>query len=148
MSFYNTTKTLAGITFFAVSVASAQVSEKFLDAVAQVESSGRANAIGDGGKALGMFQLHRAAWEDASKVDRTLGDYKTGALNPATARRAARVYFEILSARLVRAQAANSPANLYAAYNLGFAGFSRRGFSLVKCPASTQKAVKKLEAML
>ena len=126
----------------------AQVSDKFLDAVAMVESSGKTNAIGDNGKALGMFQLHRDAWEDAAKIDPSLGDYKTGALNRETSRRAARVYFNILSARLIRANAANSPANLYAAYNVGFAGFSKRGFSLSKCPVSTQKAVKKLEAML
>ena len=124
------------------------ITDKFLDAVAMVESSGRTNAIGDGGKALGMFQLHRAAWEDAAKIDRSLGDYKTGAMNRETSRRAARVYFSILSARLIRAQAANSPAHLYAAYNVGFTGFSKRGFDLAKCPASTQKAVKKLEALL
>ena len=125
------------------------ITDKFLDAVAMVESSGRTNAVGDGGKALGMFQLHRAAWEDAAKIDPTLvKDYKTGALNPATARRAARVYFEILSARLIRANVAPSPAALYAAYNCGFAGFSKRGFDLAKCPSSTQKAVKKLEALL
>lgn len=124
------------------------ISDKFLDAVAMVESSGRTNAVGDGGKALGMFQLHRAAWEDAAKIEPSLGAYKTGALNPATARRAARVYFQILSARLIRANVAPSPAMLYAAYNCGFTGFSKRGFDLSNCPASTQKAVKKLEALL
>lgn len=124
------------------------ITDKFLDAVAMVESSGRTNAIGDGGKALGMFQLHRAAWEDAAKIDRSLGDYKTGALNRETSRRAARVYFQILSDRLIRAQAANSPAMLYAAYNCGFTGFSKRGFDLTKCPASTQKAVKKLNSLM
>lgn len=128
--------------------ASLIISDKFLDAVAMVESSGKTNAIGDNGKALGMFQLHRAAWEDALQIDRTLGDYKTGALNRETSRRAARVYFQILSARLIRANIAPSPATLYAAYNCGFTGFSKRGFDLSKCPVSTQKAVKKLEAML
>lgn len=141
-------QTLAAIALLACYSASAHVTEKFLDAVAQVESSGKPNAVGDGGKALGMFQLHRAAWEDAAKIDRSLGDYNTGALNPETSRRAARVYFNALSARLIRAHVANSPANLYAAYNLGFTGYSKRGFSLGKCPATTQRAVKKLTTLL
>lgn len=129
--------------------ASAAISEKFLDAIAHIESSGRSRVIGDGGKARGMFQLHRAAWEDARKISPLIGDYQTGALNPATARQVARVYLNILAARLERALGyAPTSGQVYAAFNLGFAGFKKRGFDLNRCPVTTQKAVKKLEVML
>lgn len=42
--------------------------EKLLDAIATVESGGEAdpdNAVGDGGKALGAFQIWRPYWTDA-----------------------------------------------------------------------------------
>ena len=41
-----------------------------LDAIRSVETGGEAdpaNAIGDGGKALGPFQIHRAYWIDATE---------------------------------------------------------------------------------
>lgn len=36
-----------------------------LNAIATVESNGRDDAVGDGGKALGRFQLWRVYWADA-----------------------------------------------------------------------------------
>lgn len=45
-----------------------------LDAIRQVESSGRANPPdGDGGKAIGPFQIHRIYWHDAIDYDPDLG---------------------------------------------------------------------------
>lgn len=133
---------------FALPCSAQVVTEKFLDAVAMVESSGRLNAVGDSGKALGQFQLHRAAWEDASKIDPLLGDYKTGALDREKSRRAARIYFNILSARLGSRNIPKTPQMLYAAYNVGFGGLSKRGFNLSKCHATTKTAIKKLESYL
>lgn len=39
-----------------------------------VESGGNINAIGDGGKAIGPFQLHEVYWEDAAQQDPSLKD--------------------------------------------------------------------------
>lgn len=52
-------------------------SAKFLNAVRMVESSGNDSAVGDGGAAIGPFQIHRAYWRDAVEYDRTLlsGEY-------------------------------------------------------------------------
>ncbi len=36
-----------------------------LAAIRQVESSGNDKAVGDGGKARGPYQIHRAYWQDA-----------------------------------------------------------------------------------
>ena len=47
-----------------------------LDAIRAQESGGHpdpANAVGDGGKALGPYQIHRSYWLDAVNFDKTLG---------------------------------------------------------------------------
>ena len=36
-----------------------------LDAICWVESRGRANAVGDGGRSIGPYQIQRAYWQDA-----------------------------------------------------------------------------------
>ena len=46
-----------------------------LDAIEAVETGGHrdpANAVGDGGKALGPMQIHRVYWQDAVEHDPTL----------------------------------------------------------------------------
>ena len=46
-----------------------------LDAIRQVETGGcadPANAVGDGGKALGPYQIHRVYWQDAVERDPSL----------------------------------------------------------------------------
>lgn len=40
----------------------------------EVESKGNINAIGDGGKAIGPFQIHQIYWNDASQYDPSLKD--------------------------------------------------------------------------
>ena len=46
-----------------------------LDAIERVETGGHrdpANAVGDGGKALGPMQIHRVYWQDAVQFDPSL----------------------------------------------------------------------------
>ena len=76
------------------SVALAQPSENLLDAIEQVESSGMgANTPdGDGGKAIGPFQIHRAYWRDAVEFDRTIGGKYEDCRKPEYARKVVRAY--------------------------------------------------------
>lgn len=50
---------------------------KFLDALREVETGGQPNegrdAVGDGGKALGPYQIHKSYWQDAVDFDKTIG---------------------------------------------------------------------------
>jgi hypothetical protein len=39
---------------------------KFLSILARVESGGKTNAIGDGGKAIGIYQIHYSCWQDTT----------------------------------------------------------------------------------
>ena len=73
----------------------AQPSDKLLDAIEQVESSGRgANTPdGDNGKAIGPFQIHYVYWKDAVEYDKSLAN-KTyqDCRDPKYARKVAKAY--------------------------------------------------------
>jgi len=62
-----------------------------LDAIARVESNHDPDAVGDGGRAIGPYQIHRAYWADGT---RTLGvdwSYRQ-AKDPRKARQVVRAY--------------------------------------------------------
>ena len=42
--------------------------ERLLDAIARIESHCDPNAVGDGGRALGAYQIHRAYWEEGTEL--------------------------------------------------------------------------------
>lgn len=69
-----------------------KVSDRFLDAIMMVESGGDPNAVGDGGKAIGAFQIHRGYWKDAVAFDKTLGGTYNDCFDPAYARRVVVAY--------------------------------------------------------
>lgn len=120
-----------------------------IDAIAQVESSGNAKAIGDGGRSIGAYQLSAACWRDVQKVEPRVGEYLSGAPDPARSRLAARTYLTILAARFHRAtNRTPTPGELYGCYNVGFSRFQSLGFDLKRAPKTTQKAVKKLEGLM
>jgi hypothetical protein len=65
--------------------------ERLLDAIARVESHYDPNAVGDGGRALGAYQIHRVYWEDGTAflgVDWPHRD----ATDPKKARRVVKAY--------------------------------------------------------
>lgn len=74
------------------SVASAQPSERLLNAIRQVESGGREDLVGDGGRAIGPYQIHRAYWVDAVRADPSLGGKYEDCKREAYARRVVRAY--------------------------------------------------------
>lgn len=58
--------TIAILILSAASAFAAELDPKFLHALNMVEASGReGNIVGDNGKALGPFQIHRSYWQDA-----------------------------------------------------------------------------------
>ena len=42
--------------------------EDLMDAIEQVESGGNANAVGDGGAAIGAFQIHKIYVDDVNRI--------------------------------------------------------------------------------
>lgn len=65
--------------------------ELLLDAIATVESRNSPTAQGDGGRALGPYQIHRAYWADATRLLGVDWGY-ADAQDPAKARQAVRAY--------------------------------------------------------
>jgi len=65
--------------------------DRLLDAIAHVESNHNARAVGDGGRALGTYQIHRRYWEDGTRFLRVDWSYDQ-ARDPAKARQVVRAY--------------------------------------------------------
>ncbi|HOV76799.1 MAG TPA: transglycosylase SLT domain-containing protein [Sedimentisphaerales bacterium] len=42
--------------------------ERLLDAIAEVESRNDPNAVGDQGRAIGAYQIHRRYWQDGTRI--------------------------------------------------------------------------------
>jgi hypothetical protein len=69
--------------------------DRILDAIRQVETGGCKNpseAVGDGGKAIGPFQIHLGYWKDAVAFDKSLGGTYNDCRKPEYARRVVRAY--------------------------------------------------------
>lgn len=66
--------------------------DKIIPALVRVESKGDPKAVGDGGRAIGILQIHRCYWKDAVEFDKTLGGKYEDCFNPDYARRVVRAY--------------------------------------------------------
>ena len=67
--------------------------DQLLDAIARVESRHDANAVGDSGRAIGAYQIHRRYWQDGTRILGVDWDYKE-ATDPVKARKIVRAYIE------------------------------------------------------
>jgi hypothetical protein len=65
--------------------------ERLLDAIAQVESRSDHTAVGDGGRAIGIYQIHRRYWQDGTRILGTNWPYADAA-DPAKAKQVVRAY--------------------------------------------------------
>jgi len=65
--------------------------ERLLDAIAQVESRRDPNAVGDHGRAVGVYQIHRRYWQDGTRILGRDWPYADAA-DPAKARQVVRAY--------------------------------------------------------
>jgi len=65
--------------------------ERLLDVIAEIESSNNPAAIGDGGCAIGVYQIHRPYWQDGTRILGVDWDYGC-ALYPEKSRRVVRAY--------------------------------------------------------
>lgn len=85
---------LCACAFLSLAAGRADRYQTLLPAIEQVESGGRADAVGDGGKAVGILQIHPIMVED---VNRIIGDTKytlADRLDPAKSRDMFRIYSE------------------------------------------------------
>lgn len=84
----------ASIALFACAANAAPPSDRLLDAIATVESDNNPAAVGDGGKAIGVFQIHKVYWQDAVDHDPSIGGCYEDCRDPAYARRIVIAYMD------------------------------------------------------
>ena len=65
--------------------------DRLLDAIAKVESRNDPDAVGDGGRAIGVYQIHRLYWKDGIRILDVEWPYKE-ARDPRKARRVVTAY--------------------------------------------------------
>ena len=65
--------------------------ERLLDTIARIESHGDPNAVGDGGRALGAYQIHRTYWQDGTELLGADWPHRDAA-DPKKARRVVKAY--------------------------------------------------------
>jgi hypothetical protein len=127
--------------------ASATVSPAWRDAIIRVESAGNPNAVGRLGE-RGLCQFFPAAWSDTSRWRRAHGlpvySYSL-AHDPEAGLAYASSWLTLLEDRLT-ATLRRRPTigELYAAHQLGFAGFKAKGFDLSRCPTITKVVAARL----
>ncbi len=134
-------------------LASEAVSDPIVQAVEQVESSGRGAKTpdGDGGLAKGCLQWHSVAWKDCSAIRRKAGlkvyPYADAA-NPAKARDYARTWLTVLKVRLaVQIGRQPFPGEIWLAWNLGWTGFGRYGFQWASVPSAKFDKARKVNTL-
>lgn len=69
-------------------------SESLLAAIRHVESGGNDLAVGDGGKAIGPYQIHRIYWTDAVSFDRSIKGRYEDCYDPAYAAKVVKAYLK------------------------------------------------------
>ena len=65
--------------------------ELLLNAIAAVESRHDSGAVGDNGRAVGIYQIHRSYWADGTRILGVTWDYRD-ARDPQKARQVVRAY--------------------------------------------------------
>jgi hypothetical protein len=126
---------------------------RLLDAVCQIESCGGKYIYGDGGLSLGYYQIQKAAWSDVSdwrkKKNVAVYDYERNVLKPEISRSYAADYLTMIYERLLKQyQREPSPAEIYAAYNMGLNSFRKCSYDLARVNPVTAGKCQRLAALL
>jgi hypothetical protein len=109
-----------------------QSAPQILRAIAIVESGEDPRAIGDSGKALGAWQMHPKAWEDANAFRKAQGLpalSRAKWMSPGVQEDMAKAFLSVIQTRLARAGVVRpTPGQIALCWNMGFAGAKARGF--------------------
>ena len=115
------------------------VTDDLVDKFAMVESNYNHIAVGDGGKALGAWQMHKDAVDESlnSLYRKTgndmrplgMGWNKGTMFDPLQSRMIAKAYMTILEEQMIKLKVQPTPIKLYMAWNMGFTGARSQGFN-------------------
>jgi len=131
-------------------MAVAMPSEKMVDAVAHTESNFKHEAVGDGGKAIGAWQVWESAWQTANDFRASHGQtrIRRQSATPDQHREIARWLLAWHMQRLSDNGIAVTSQHVYLSYSMGFAGFKSIGFNPKNAPPVKQRALQRLKSFL
>jgi hypothetical protein len=143
---------LAILAIAAMPVASQAIGDAELNAIGTVESDNNPKAVGDGTRARGEFQFHKAAWSHTSEIRKAKGKAVYGysyAHDKDVAREYARDYLGWFDNQLEK-RLGRKPElwEIYAAYNRGLGGFAKADYKFENLPPHTQRACFRLYNLL
>lgn len=121
---------------------------KLLQAIALVESGMHHNVIGDGGRALGAWQMHTGAWVDGNAWLKAHGRKtwsRSSWLNKKAQQEVAYGFLQITKERLEKAKVEVNPENIYLVWGMGFSAFAQTGYDPLKCPKPKLDAAARVE---
>jgi hypothetical protein len=122
------------------------VTPQLIEQIIHIESSGKANARGDSGKARGCAQFHYEAWLDVTSWRKARGldtHSFAKAYDPMISRAYLHSWLTLNAHRFEDHTGRKATgAELYAIHNLGFEGFRKAKFDLANCPAITRRKAK------
>lgn len=120
----------------------------FTNAVSQIESGGNYEAIGDGGKSVGAWQMHIAAWITANqwrKAHNLPTIKRTEWRNKENQRAMAGAYLYWCKNQLIKGGVKNPTyIEIYIAYGWGYSNFKDVGFDLTKVPPAKLDAAERV----
>jgi hypothetical protein len=127
--------------------------DELLQAIRSVESAAGQYTWGDEGRSLGDFQLSEGAWFDVNVWRKARGlptyDYQQHVWSPRISRIYAAEYMRILARELQRRLSRPpTPAEVYAAYNMGLSSFAQCHYKLAKVNPTTARKCELIRAML
>ncbi len=110
-----------------------KITDKFIRAVAMLESGGESNptqAVGDKGESNGAYQIKTAAWADCNRRLRKQGkpttSYRDGVNQPCISKAYCKIYLEIVRDGLIKVLPRDVMyVDVYCAYNMGLSGYLR-----------------------
>jgi hypothetical protein len=109
-----------------------QDAPKILRAIAMVESGEDPLAVGDSGKALGAWQIHPEAWQDANDFRAAQGLPRLSRARwrePGVQEGVAKAFLCLIQTRLAGVGVVRpTPGQIALCWNMGFAGAKSRGF--------------------
>jgi len=135
--------------------ASAQSDSRLLVALAAVETGSHPNprlAVGDGGSALGRYQVHRAAWSEGNDQLAREGrrTYPRQGWRDATAQdMVAAAFLRVIRGRLTAQGIPNpSPAQVALVWTMGYAGAKAVDFNPSRAPAPKRSYAERVAALV
>lgn len=124
---------------------------KIADCIALVESGDNHLATGDGGKAVGAYQMHRQAWDDANKLRQLNGLLRhswSSRFNPAVQRDMALAYIQWIRRAFYSSYGIlPSPMHVYHAYTMGFTKSKSVDFGMGELPSFKRNAIERFTTL-